>query len=120
MDERWHDSYGRFRAGNPGSVVGCSGWARKSKELREAMMATVTVEDVEVITRNLVQQAKKGDPWAIHEFYDRVIGRVKIMDEDSESDRYKEIPQPVLDKVLAEAGYVRIASAGSGSVSPGT
>ena len=86
------------------------------------MMRTVTEGDVEEITLNLIQQAKKGDPWAIHEFYDRVIGRVKV--EEEAQDQYREIPPAVIEKALAEAGYVRAvpggAGPGAGGVSSGT
>lgn len=109
MDSKWHTSNGQFRPGNPGGP-GLTQWRLKSDQLRAAMMATVTIEDIEVVTRNLVQQAKSGDQWAIHEFYDRVIGRVKIEGDENQSDQFKEIPQTVIDKALQEAGYVRIDS----------
>jgi hypothetical protein len=98
-------------------------WLRKSRELRTAMMATVTAGDVEEITLALIVAAKKGDPWAIHEFYDRVIGRVKVESEEDTNEKYKELPQGVIDKALLEAGYVRIggsAGAGAPGVSAGT
>jgi len=67
------DANGRFLkgwAGGPGRPAGCQQIA-----WREAVAAAVTIRDIEEIVIVLMGQAKKGEPWAVKEFLDRVIGK---------------------------------------------
>ncbi len=53
------DSRGRFCRGNPGGPG--NPFARKTAALRQALLDTVTVEDLQAIVRRLLQKAKEGD-----------------------------------------------------------
>jgi len=53
------DSSGRFCRGNQGGPG--NPFARKTAALRQALLDTVTAEDLQAIVRQLIQQAKEGD-----------------------------------------------------------
>ena len=67
------DRSGRFQSGtrpgpgNPG--------LRKLSEWRTALADAVSAKDLTEIMGKLVEKAKSGDPWAIHELLDRCLGR---------------------------------------------
>ena len=67
------DHRGRF-------VKGCRGGpgnphARRVFEVREAMLACVTEEDIRAVTRRLIESAKAGDVSAAKVLFDRVFGK---------------------------------------------
>ena len=67
------DSRGRFAAGNRAAKG--NPHARAVAELRNAMLASVTAGDVEMIIATLVAAAKSGDTVAAREVLDRTIGK---------------------------------------------
>ena len=67
------DDKGRFLPGNgggPGNPL-----AKRSNELRSMLLAAVTEADLAAVVKTLVDQARAGEPWAVKEFMDRVMGR---------------------------------------------
>ncbi len=62
---------GQFVKGNPGGPG--NPHARKASELRAALYAAVTDDDVAMVARKLVVMAADGNEWAIEFFFDRVI-----------------------------------------------
>jgi hypothetical protein len=55
-------------------------YARKSASLRRAMMAAVTQKDVYEIVKLQVFLARRGDPLAVREVLDRVVGKPANME----------------------------------------
>lgn len=64
---------GRFLPGNRGGPG--NPFARRVGELREALLAEVSPEDLRAIVRVLVDQAKSGDVAAAREVLLRTLGR---------------------------------------------
>lgn len=64
---------GRFAKGNPGGPG--NPHSRRVAVLREALMRSVTEEDIYVVAQALVSRAKSGDVPAVRELLDRVIGK---------------------------------------------
>jgi hypothetical protein len=64
---------GRFAKGNPGGPGNPLGG--KVARLRSVLVDAVTPEDMAHIARVLVDQAKRGDPKAIRELLNRILGR---------------------------------------------
>jgi hypothetical protein len=56
--------------GGPGNP-----WASKTLHFRTMVLETVTDEDMVAVIQELTKQAKLGKPWAVKEFFDRVIGK---------------------------------------------
>jgi hypothetical protein len=83
---------GRFGAGNKAAA----GRRVLSAELREAMVASVTPEDIRVIMAALVKAASGGDVAASKLLFDRVIGKLQT-----------EAPGGV--RMLESAGPMRLA-----------
>lgn len=71
-------SRGRFAAGNSGGPG--NPHARAVGQLRAAMMASITPQDVSAVVAALVAQAKAGEPWAVRELLDRVLGKPEAID----------------------------------------
>lgn len=74
------DTRGRFLPGNPGGDG--NPHAAAVNRFRAAMMATVTEADVKAVITKLVQAAKAGEPWAVKELLDRIIGRARPTETD--------------------------------------
>jgi hypothetical protein len=56
-----------------------SRYSNKRSKLRAAMMAAVTPRDVYEIVKLQVFLAKRGDPMAVREVLDRVVGRAEAV-----------------------------------------
>ncbi len=69
---------GRFAPGNPGGTG--NPHAKAVGQLRAAMMASVTPDDVREVVKGLVRAAKVGEPWAVREFLDRLFGKPEAFD----------------------------------------
>lgn len=67
------DLRGRFVRGNPGGPG--NPMARQSLQLKAALLAAVTVEDIQAIVSMLVDRALSGDVAAAKEVLDRCLGR---------------------------------------------
>ena len=84
------DTGGRFVKGcapGPGNP-----FARRVAQLRARIVASVTDSDLDSVIATLVQAAKDGEPWAIRELLDRVIGRSKPTDDgDGDGDGKVEV-----------------------------
>ncbi len=67
---------GQFRPGNKLSV-GNKGPSKggKARQLKQALLEAVSVEDMQIIVGKLVEQAKEGEIQAIKELFDRCLGR---------------------------------------------
>lgn len=70
---------GRFAPGNRCGKGNPS--LRRAAELRSAMMAAVTDDDVKAVVAKLVELSKAGDTTAIKLLFDRCLGRVTSLDE---------------------------------------
>ena len=68
---------GTFVKGNPGGPGRPKGSSDKAEahELKAALVAAVTTEDIAAITRALVEKAKKGNPYAAVVLFDRIWGK---------------------------------------------
>lgn len=76
------DANGRFASGNAGGPGNPN--ARRSAELRQAVLDAVSADDIAEVIRKLIEMAKSGDPAAIKELLNRVIGRpAQVAAEDS-------------------------------------
>ena len=64
---------GHFTKGNPGGPG--NPFARRTAQLRSAMIRAVSEQDVAVIIQKLVAEAKEGDVSAAREVLTRVLGR---------------------------------------------
>ena len=67
------DALGRFSKGwrgGPGNP-----YASQVARWRRELYACVTDEDIRQVMRALVDQAKHGSPWAIHELLNRLVGK---------------------------------------------
>ena len=67
------DQRGRFSVGNVGGPG--NPHARKTAELRAALMRAVTPEELERAAKALLGKALKGDVVAFRELVDRTLGR---------------------------------------------
>jgi len=72
-DQIGRDTGGRFTKGNKGSPG--NPYARKTAALRQALLDTVTAEDLQAIVRQLIQQAKEGDVSAARLVFSYTIGK---------------------------------------------
>jgi len=70
------DCKGRFLPGNPGGPGNPQ--ARNVATWRKALADTVSFEDVTEVTQKLVDAAKAGEPWAVHELFDRLLGKPHV------------------------------------------
>jgi hypothetical protein len=64
---------GRFAKGNPGGPG--NPHSRRVAVLREALMRSVTEDDIYVVAQALVSRAKDGEVPAVRELFDRVLGK---------------------------------------------
>ncbi len=67
------DGRGRFAKGNVGGTG--NPHARHVGQLRSALLATVTSEDIEAVVGKLIELAKNGNIQAAKEVLDRIYGR---------------------------------------------
>lgn len=67
---------GRFLPGNPGGPGNPQ--AHNVAAWRKALADTVSADDVAEVTRRLIEAAKAGEPWAVHELLDRLIGKPSV------------------------------------------
>ena len=67
------DNDGRFTRGNPGGPG--NPYAQRTAQIRQAMLAAMTEDDVKAIVRALVEKAKTGDVIAAREVLNRAIGK---------------------------------------------
>ena len=88
------DERGRFAQGwkgGPGNPL-----AKRVAELRAALLAAVTPEDIDAIARVLVQKAKGGDVVAVKELLDRCIGKAPapvVLDLDHHEERKMQLAE---------------------------
>jgi hypothetical protein len=64
---------GQFTKGNPGGPG--NPIHSRMAYFRATLLSTVTQEDVRAVALKLTACAKAGEPWAVKEFLDRVMGR---------------------------------------------
>ncbi len=76
------NSLGRFVPGNRGGP-GAPPQPAAVLELRQAMIAAVSVDDLRAIVSKLVKLAVAGNVQAAREIFDRVLGRVKLAEDDA-------------------------------------
>ena len=70
------DSKGRFLPGNPGGPGNPQ--ARNVATWRKALAEAVSAEDVTQVAQRLVDAAKAGEPWAVRELLDRLLGKPHV------------------------------------------
>lgn len=70
------DSKGRFLPGNPGGPGNPQ--ARNVATWRKALADAVSADDVTQVTQRLVEAAKAGEPWAVRELLDRLMGKPHV------------------------------------------
>jgi len=81
-DQTGRDNGGRFTKGNKGGPG--NPFARKSAALRQALLDTVTAEDLQAIVRQMIQQAKEGDVSAARLVFSYTLGKPdKAVDPDT-------------------------------------
>ena len=64
---------GKFVQGNPGGPG--NPYAAQVAKLRSALLNAVTADDIQAVIGKLIEQAKGGDIAAIHELFDRCLGK---------------------------------------------
>lgn len=67
------DSKGRFLPGNPGGPGNPQ--ARNVATWRKALADAVSAEDITEVAQRLLDAAKAGEPWAVRELLDRLLGK---------------------------------------------
>ncbi len=72
-DDSGRNERGRFTAGNRFGVG--NPYAKRTGELRAALLDSVTPEDMRAVARKLVELARGGDTVAARLLLDRVLGR---------------------------------------------
>ena len=70
------DAKGRFLRGNPGGPGNPQ--AHNVAAWRKALADAVSPDDVAEVTRKVIEAAKAGEPWAIHELFDRLLGKPSV------------------------------------------
>ena len=70
------DCKGRFLVGNPGGPGNPQ--ARNVATWRAALAGAVSPDDVAEVTEKLKGAAKAGEPWAVHELFDRLLGKPHV------------------------------------------
>src|SRR5262249_28765774 len=90
----------KFASGNPNN--------KKAQALRNALLETVTHEDLVEVTKRLIVMAKGGDIHAIKELLDRCLGKATASIELTQTDAQKRIEDLTDDEltriVTGEAG----------------
>jgi hypothetical protein len=62
--------------GGPGNPDG-----KRAQAWRQEFLRTVTPADVRAVVQTLVRLAKAGEPWAIHELFERAFGKTALLAE---------------------------------------
>lgn len=70
-----HQTNGKFAKGN--RLGKGNPHAKKVGDHRAALMRAATPEDTMAIIAVLIDKAKLGEPWAVKEYLDRVLGKAK-------------------------------------------
>ena len=80
------DENGRFVPGTTGGP----GRPKRASALRNAMLESVTEDDILEVTASLMRAAKAGEAWAVREFLDRIVGKPKasLTSEADEPERF--------------------------------
>jgi hypothetical protein len=68
------DQAGRFGPGNT-AAAGAGGGARDLARWRRVALEATTDQDMLDIWAALITSAKSSEPWAVHEFLDRTMGK---------------------------------------------
>lgn len=79
------DSDGRFLPGNKAGV-GHGGSAKDLARWRRVALEATTDQDMLDIWGSLITSAKQGEPWAVHEFLDRTMGKVQVAPPEAAQD----------------------------------
>jgi len=83
------DNKGRFLPGNPGGPGNPQ--ARNVATWRRALADSVSGDDVAQVAQKLIDAAKAGEPWAIHELLDRCLGKPHVqIDLQADVDKIQE------------------------------
>jgi hypothetical protein len=95
--EGGRDSHGRFAQGNRGGPG--NPFARQVAALRKTLLAAVTPEDLEAVTRELIRQAKEGNVAAAKLLLSYALGKpAPAVDPDAldvqEWEQYRRVPDP--------------------------
>jgi len=77
-DNGERDSSGRFTAGN--TAAKGNPYAKRVAAFRQALMDSVSVEDIADIARALVDKAKGGDTVSARIVLDRLLGKPEALD----------------------------------------
>ena len=67
------DSLGRFEQGNKYGMG--NPFAKKTAQLRAALLSAITPDDMAVVIKILISKARGGDLVAVKELLDRAVGR---------------------------------------------
>jgi hypothetical protein len=67
------DPHGRFAVGTVGGPG--NPYSRQVNEFRAALFSALTVEEFHAIARKLIALAIEGQPWAVKELFDRILGK---------------------------------------------
>lgn len=106
------DSEGRFLPGNRASV-GNGGGAKDLARWRRVALESTTDQDMLEIWGSLVMEAKKGEPWAVHEFLDRTMGKAHAAPAEAQQDT-----SALMARLWAEWASPRPEDSGSGQAEP--
>ena len=68
---------GQFTKGHPGGPGG-SMLAARASQFRDEMLNAVSRDDMRIIIEKTVSEAKKGRQWAVHEIFDRLLGKPAV------------------------------------------
>lgn len=79
------DGKGRFVVGNQ-AAVGVGGAAKTQSKWRALAFEATKDEDMLEVWGELIRNAKAGEPWAIHEFLDRMMGKAVPAPPDAQQD----------------------------------
>ena len=67
------DSLGRFEQGNKYGMG--NPFAKKTAQLRAALLSAITPDDMTVVIKILISKARDGDLVAVKELLDRAVGK---------------------------------------------
>ena len=79
------DSAGRWVPGNKAGI-GYGGSAKDLARWRRVALDATTDADMLEIWGKLILDAKKGEPWAVHEFLDRTMGKAHAAPAEAQQD----------------------------------
>lgn len=79
------DGKGRFLVGNQ-AAAGVGGAAKHQSKWRALAFDATSDEDMLAVWAELIRSAKAGEPWAVHEFLDRMMGKAQPAPPDAQQD----------------------------------